>query len=114
MISSEQTKDIINRLSILKKYLAIDAKKVEIANEEEKTFDPDFWNKPKEAEIIMKSLRVVKKWVSDFNLAQQLVDDLQILIEFHDEERMLSTTSFPPNCVNVKDDSEKPIRYNPQ
>ena len=85
MISSEQTKDIINRLSTLKKYLAIDAKKVEIANEEEKTFDPDFWNKPKEAEIGMKSLRVIKKWVSDFNHAEQLVDDFQILMEFHDE-----------------------------
>jgi peptide chain release factor 2 len=85
MISSEQIKDIINRLSTLKKYLAIDAKKVEIANEEEKTFDPDFWNKPKEAEIVMKSLRVIKKWVSDFNLAEQLVDDFQILMEFHDE-----------------------------
>ncbi len=85
MISSEQTKDIINRLSTLKKYLAIDAKKVEIANEEEKTFDPDFWNNPKEAEIVMKSLRVVKKWVADYKLAEQLVDDLQILIEFHQE-----------------------------
>ena len=79
MISSEQTKDIIERLTALKKYLAIDSKKVEIANEEEKTFDPDFWNKPKEAELIMKSLRVIKKWVSDYELAQQLTDDLQIL-----------------------------------
>jgi len=85
MISSEQTKDIIERLSALKKYLAIDAKKVEIANEEEKTFDPDFWNNPKEAELIMKSLRVIKKWVSDFELANQLIDDLQILIEFYGE-----------------------------
>jgi len=85
MISSEQTKDIIERLGALKKYLAIDAKKVEIANEEEKTFDPDFWNKPKEAELIMKSLRVIKKWVSDYELAKQLIEDLQILIEFHGE-----------------------------
>ncbi len=85
MISSEQTKDIINRLSTLKKYLAIDAKKVEISNEEEKTFAPDFWNNPKEAESVMKSLRVIKKWVSDFELAEQLVDDLQTLIEFYEE-----------------------------
>jgi peptide chain release factor 2 len=85
MISSEQIKDITQRVIALKKYLAIDAKKVEITNEEEKTFDPDFWNNPKEAEIVMKSLRVVKKWVSDFHLAEQLIDDLQILIEFHSE-----------------------------
>jgi len=85
MISSEQTKDIIVRLDALKKYLAIDAKKVEITNEEEKTFDPNFWNNPKEAEVIMKSLRVIKKWVSDYELAKQLIDDLQILIEFHSE-----------------------------
>jgi len=85
MISSEQTKDIIERLGALKKYLAIYAKKVEIANEEEKTFNPDFWNNPKEAELIMKSLRVIKKWVSDYEFAQQLIDDLQILIEFYGE-----------------------------
>ncbi len=85
MISSEQNKDIIERLNALKRYLNIDAKKIEIANEEEKTFDPNFWNNPKEAEIVMKQLRVQKKWVSDYNKASNLIDELQVLIEFYNE-----------------------------
>ena len=85
MISAEQNKDIIERLNALKRYLDIDAKKIEIANEEEKTFDPNFWNNPKEAEVIMKQLRVQKKWVSDFNMASNLIDELQIIIEFYNE-----------------------------
>ncbi len=85
MISSEQNKDIIARLSALKRYLNIDAKKIEISNEEEKTFDPNFWNNPKEAELVMKSLRVKKKWVNDYNTANSLVEELQILLEFYND-----------------------------
>jgi peptide chain release factor 2 len=85
MISSEQNKDIIERLNALKRYLNIDAKKIEIANEEEKTFNPNFWNNPKEAEVVMKQLRVQKKWVTDYNKASNFIDELQILIEFYNE-----------------------------
>ena len=85
MISSEQNKDIIARLSALKRYLNIDTKKIEISNEEEKTFDPNFWNNPKEAELVMKSLRVKKKWVNDYNTANSLVEELQILLEFYND-----------------------------
>ena len=63
----------------------VDAKTIEIANEEEKTFDPDFWNKPKEAEIVMKKLRTQKKWVESYNEASDLVDELIILHEFYGE-----------------------------
>ena len=44
----------------------IDAKLIEIQNEEEQTFDPNFWNDSKAAEIVMKSLRAKKKWVEDY------------------------------------------------
>ena len=60
----------------------IEQKKIELANEEEQTFDPNFWNNPKEAELIMKKLRVLKKWVKDFEEASNLVDETTILFEF--------------------------------
>ena len=60
MITHDQLKDISNRVSKLKGYLEIDKKMIEISNEEEKTANPDFWNNPKEAEILMKSLRFKK------------------------------------------------------
>jgi len=63
----------------------IDAKLIEITNEEEKTFAPDFWNNAKEAEVIVKNLRSKKKWVDDYNLGIALADELQLAYEFYKE-----------------------------
>ena len=63
----------------------VDAKLIEISNEEEKTFAPDFWNKPKEAEIIVKNLRNKKKWIEDYNKAVELTDELQLAYDFYKE-----------------------------
>ena len=63
----------------------IDAKLIEIQNEEEQTFDPNFWNDPKTAEMIMKSLRGKKKWVEDYKTAKSFIEELDILYEFHKE-----------------------------
>lgn len=63
----------------------MDAKLIEIVNEEEKTFAPDFWNNAKEAEIVVKNLRNKKKWIEDYNKAVALNDELQLAYEFYKE-----------------------------
>jgi bacterial peptide chain release factor 2 (bRF-2) len=83
MITQDQLKNITNRIHKLKTYLEIDKKQIEIANEEEQTANPDFWNNPKEAEAIMKNLRFNKKWIEDYNTAITLNDDLQVLYDFY-------------------------------
>ncbi len=85
MITADQVKNVVNRVSALKKYLKIEQKLIEITNEEEKTFAPDFWNNAKEAEILMRQLNAQKKWVADYQKSETLVDDLEILFEFHKE-----------------------------
>ena len=80
MITQEQLKDITSRIQKLKSYLEIDKKLIEIANEEEKTVNPNFWNNPKEAEIVMKELRFKKKWVDDYNKAISLYKDLNFSV----------------------------------
>ena len=85
MVTYEQLKDISKRVSKLKDYLEIDKKLIEISNEEEKTADPNFWNNPKEAEVLMKSLRFKKKWVEDYNAIVTMDDDLQVLYDFYKE-----------------------------
>jgi peptide chain release factor 2 len=42
MTTTEQIKGIVERLGALRRYLDVDAKLIEISNEEEKTFAPDF------------------------------------------------------------------------
>lgn len=63
---------------------------IEITNEEEKTFAPDFWNNPKEAEKIMKELRGKKKWVEDYQQAKEYISDLEILMEFLKEDSSIA------------------------
>ncbi|MDB4263970.1 MAG: peptide chain release factor 2 [Flavobacteriia bacterium] len=82
MISNEQFKSLTERISALRRYLDIDAKEVEIKNQEEKTLAPDFWNEAKAAEAHMKQLRTLKKWVSDYEIIKQGIDDLEVLMEF--------------------------------
>ena len=64
----------------------IDAKLIEIQNEEEQTFDPNFWNDSKQAELVMKSLREKKSWVQDYKNSQTLIEDLEVIYEFFKEE----------------------------
>lgn len=85
MITQEHIKQMTQRIQKLKVYLDIEKKLVEIANEEEKASDPDFWNNPKDAEIVMKSLRARKKWVDDFNTLNANVEDLRVLYDFYRE-----------------------------
>jgi peptide chain release factor 2 len=106
MITQEQLKDITSRIQKLKSYLEIDKKLIEIANEEEKTVNPNFWNNPKEAEIVMKELRFKKKWVEDFNKTIVLNEEVSVLYEFYKEgeieeneviEQFEKTSSFLEN-----------------
>ncbi|WP_395054357.1 peptide chain release factor 2 [Flavobacterium sp.] len=85
MTNTEQIKGIVERLGALRRYLDIDAKLIEITNEEEKTFAPNFWNNAKEAEIIVKNLRSKKKWVEDFEKGNEMAEELQITYDFYKE-----------------------------
>ncbi len=64
----------------------IDAKLIEIANEEEQTFDPNFWNDSKQAELVMQSLREKKSWVQDYRSSKTFVEDLEVIYEFFKED----------------------------
>lgn len=60
MISNEHLNKLKVRIGNLKTYLDIDKKIIEISNEEEQTANPNFWNNPKDAELVMKTLRSKK------------------------------------------------------
>ncbi|WP_157473132.1 peptide chain release factor 2 [Eudoraea adriatica] len=85
MVTTDQQKDLFERLGALRRYLDIDAKLIEIENEEEKTLAPDFWDDPQSAQLQMRLVQSKKKWVTDFNAAEGFVNDLEILMEFAKE-----------------------------
>lgn len=57
-----------------------------MANLEETTFDPNFWNDSKIAEKHMRELRSVKQWVLDYEKAQSNFEELEVLLDFHKEQ----------------------------
>ncbi|WP_456379624.1 peptide chain release factor 2 [Lutibacter sp.] len=85
MISNEHINKLQERIGKLKTYLDIDKKIIEISNEEEKTANPNFWNNPKEAEIVMKNLRSKKKWIEDYNSIVTNFEEVSILLDFYSE-----------------------------
>jgi peptide chain release factor 2 len=85
MITQEQIKQVNQRIQKLKTYLDIEKKRIEIANEEEEASSPNFWDTPKHAEMLMKSLRAKKKWVEDFNRLETDGEELQIIYDFYKE-----------------------------
>lgn len=86
MVNTDQIKDIQSRIEDLHKFLGIEKKKIEIANDDEKTAAAEFWEKPKEAEVFLKQLRSKKKWVESYEEIKTQFEDLQVLIEFAKED----------------------------
>ena len=60
----------------------MDRKKVEIEEEEVKTQDPEFWDDPKKAQIVLKSLKQKKFWVNAYENNYAKYEDLEVLFEF--------------------------------
>ncbi|HNY01180.1 MAG TPA: peptide chain release factor 2 [Bacteroidales bacterium] len=83
MVSQEQLKDLQARLDVLRRYLDIDNKLARIAEEEQLSQAPDFWNNPKAAELALRAIRDKKIWTDAYREAVRSHEDLQVLWEFY-------------------------------
>ena len=86
MISIEQIKELQQRVDTLGRCICVEDKRAEVARKEERTLAADFWDDPKEAEKFLKELAGVKFWVTGFDKIAAGVEDLNVLLEFEDEE----------------------------
>ena len=82
MINQEQIKDLHERISTLVTCLDIEAKRKKVAELQKQTEAPDFWSDPKAAEVFMKNMNGIKSWVTDYDRAFGLTEDLDVLYEF--------------------------------
>ena len=62
----------------------MDRKLAEIADEEEQTLDPKFWDEPKKAELHLKKIKDKKIWTDAFGGISGAISDLEVLIEFQE------------------------------
>ena len=86
MITAEQLKDVLQRADDLNKYLDIDRKKMEYEEEELRTQAPDFWDDPKRAQVQMKKVKDIKRWIDGYHQVRQMANELQLAFDFYHED----------------------------
>ncbi|MBK7856541.1 MAG: peptide chain release factor 2 [Bacteroidetes bacterium] len=84
-MTQEQLRDIRERIDALRRHLDVDVKLLKIQEEEQLTHAPDFWNDPKRAEQILKSIKQKKNWTDAYKQVNTSVDDLAVLFDFATE-----------------------------
>ncbi|AZS31600.1 MULTISPECIES: peptide chain release factor 2 [Butyricimonas] len=85
MITIDHIKELAERGEALRRYLDIDGKKIQLAEEELRTQNPSLWDNPKEAEALMKKVRELKSWIEGYEQVTSAVGDLQVLFDFAKE-----------------------------
>ena len=78
MITAEQLKDVLDRTEALKRYLNIDAKLIQVEEEQLRTQAPGFWDDPKKAEVQMKKVKDLQSWIDGYKQVKALADELQL------------------------------------
>ncbi len=86
MITSDQLKDAQDRVEALHRYLDIDAKTMQLEEEQLRTQDPGFWDDAKRAEEQMKKVKGIEKWIDGYKKVKTLVDELALAFDFYKEE----------------------------
>ena len=66
MVSQEQIKSLVLRKDELSKFIDIEGKQIEANALETKSQQNEFWNKPKEAQILLKKLNTLKSWLNSY------------------------------------------------
>ena len=82
--------------------LDIPGKRDQVASLQKKTESPDFWNDPKAAESFMKNLNGIKSWVTGFDKALSLSEDVEVLYEFA-KESLANATEEGETTPEVKE-----------
>ncbi|MBF25709.1 MAG: peptide chain release factor 2 [Flavobacteriales bacterium] len=82
MISIDEIKQFEKRLEKLYNHLKIEEKLIIVNKYELKTQENNFWNNPKEAELVMKKIKKEKIWIDGYNEVKLSIDDLRTLYDF--------------------------------
>ncbi|MDR0866613.1 MAG: peptide chain release factor 2 [Candidatus Symbiothrix sp.] len=85
MITADQLREVLERESALRGYLDVDAKTIQLEEEELRTQAPDFWEDPKRAEEQMRKVRAIKFWIIAYNEIKSAADELQLAFDFQKE-----------------------------
>ena len=60
----------------------VDRRRLELEDKTQQTLNPNFWNDPKAAEEVMKTIKSHKNWLAGYERVEELIDDVEVLEEF--------------------------------
>ena len=86
MITADQLKDIKERTTALKQYLAIDEKIIQVEEEQLRTQAPGFWDDAKKAEAQMKKVKALQGWIDSFKEVNNRTEETEMAMELFREE----------------------------
>ena len=86
MISTEQIKELQQRVETLGRCINVEDRRRDVAQRQEQTLAPDFWDDPKAAEKFLKELSGVKFWVNGYDKVAGDIEDLNVLLELEDDD----------------------------
>jgi len=86
MITTEQIKAVQEREQALNRYLDIDAKLIQLQEEEIRTQVPGFWDDNKAAEAQMRKVKAIKNWIDLYYEVVNANEELVLSFDFYKEE----------------------------
>ncbi|MFR9620359.1 MAG: peptide chain release factor 2 [Rikenellaceae bacterium] len=82
MVSAEQIKELEQRRALLYECLAVDQRRIELQNEEERTQEPSFWDDAEAARKQLQKVAGLKSWIEDYDAVAKGCEDLSLMPEF--------------------------------
>lgn len=82
MITTDQIKELEERVQALHRYLDIPTRKIQLEEEELRTQAPEFWNDQKSAEIQMKKVKEIKYWIEGYETVAAALEEVKLAFEF--------------------------------
>lgn len=82
MVTNEQLTALIERRHALGRYLDIENKRIQLQEEELRTADPSFWEDRRRAELQMRVVGDLKKWINAYDIADKLTEEVVLALDF--------------------------------
>jgi len=102
MANQENINSLNKRKVELHKFIDISTKEKEAGNLEKKSQENGFWDKPKDAELLLKKLSGLKSWLKSYDLIELNIEELSVLLELGASEDELKE-QFKITQLSVED-----------
>ncbi|HPY67190.1 MAG TPA: peptide chain release factor 2 [Bacteroidales bacterium] len=108
MITTEHIKELVERRDALRGIFDVEGKLKLIKEKELESQKPDFWDDPKSAEELLKSISLLRIWTDGFNKVNTATEDLMVINDFYREGEATEDELVNQynNCLSLIEDLE--------